>query len=112
MKLTTKNYWDGYWSGLSKKRVETVIYSDILYRYLPKTKKTFLETGCVPGNYMIYFNKIFKYKVYGIDYSEKIRFTKNNLDYNRVKDYKLYKSDFFKWSPRIQFDVVCSFGFI
>lgn len=94
MRLTTKSYWDDYWSGISSKKVKTVLYSDVLYKYLPKRSQSCLEIGCVPGNYMIYFNKVLKYKVYGIDYSDKLKLTKSNLDYNKVKDYKLYKADF------------------
>ncbi len=61
---------------------------------------------------MIYFNKVLNYKVYGVDYSDKLKLTKNNLDYNKVKDYKLYKADFLNWKPNIKFDIVSSFGFI
>jgi SAM-dependent methyltransferase len=72
----------------------------------------FLEVGCAPAGYMIYFNQVFGWEVAGIELSEPglVR-SKLWLEANGVKA-RLYAGDIFKVEPDCQYDVVGSFGLV
>lgn len=89
------------------------IFTSLFKKYLPyNTKFTCLEVGCVPGSFLINFHKLFGYKIYGVDYSDRIDLFNKNMKVNRIKNYKVWKADILKFRPNIKFDVVVSFGLI
>ena len=115
-KLTRKSHWQ------SRKRIGTykahkyrVPFLDILRRFIPEGengKLSCLEVGCVPGRFLLYFNKVLGYRIEGIDYSDEISSVEKILRYHNVQNYKLYREDFFEFSPKYEYDLVCSFGFV
>ncbi len=108
--LTNKNYWNNNWKETKIKNKE--LFFDVIKRFLKEDKnKTCVEIGCVPGRFLLTFNKIFKYKISGIDFAD-LRGMKRLFESNGVKDYKVYQKDFLKFNPNEKFDVVSSFGFI
>ena len=73
---------------------------------------TCLEVGCVPGRFLLYFNKIKHYSVEGVDYSGEIEDVNNVFLSQGITNFHLYKSDFFNFNPNRSYDLVCSFGFV
>jgi SAM-dependent methyltransferase len=83
-----------------------------LKAYLPKEMSfQFLEIGCVPGNWMVYFHKEYGYQVSGIDYSDAVDLARATCALNQVsatiRDDDVFRAQF----PHL-FDVVFSAGFI
>lgn len=117
-RLTTKKHWDEGWKTNFKPKVVTEadyhsVFTGLFKKYLPYNKNyKCLEVGCVPGNLLIEFNKIFGYKIYGIDYSDRIDLFKKNMQLNKIKDYKIWQADILKFQTKIKFDVVFSYGLI
>lgn len=108
-KLTSKKFWNNSWKKFKIKG--DYMFHDLLKRHFLKNKnKTCIEIGCVPGRFLFYLAKNFKYKVYGVDFAET----------NKMRDFfksekipiKIYQKDFLKFKTKVKFDVVCSFGFI
>lgn len=117
-RLTTKKHWDEGWKANFKPSVLTeddyhTIFKSLFKKYLPYNKNfSCLEVGCVPGNYLIEFHKIFGYKIYGVDYSDRIDLFKRNMKINNIKTYKVWKRDILKFNTKLKFDVVFSVGLI
>jgi len=136
--LAPQKYWDSVYKHMAvgssesvrlnswreKLKVWTRDYSNFLIweAVLPKVllvddKLKIIEIGSAPGKYLINFNKLFHYQVYGIEYSEggaaiaKENFITNGLDPNNI-----IKADFFSQDFQNQFkehfDLVFSRGFI
>lgn len=116
--LTEKKDWNDHWDTISKPKVLTkrdfpTIITSLFKKYLPFNPHfRCLEVGCVPGRLLIAFHKMFGYKIYGVDYSDKINLVRKNMSVNKIKEYKVYKADILKFKPKIKFDVVFSFGLI
>ena len=110
--LTTKEYWEDVWKNHKPRKVENCNFFDLLRKYLPSDPEMkCLEVGCTPGRFLTAFNKTFGYKVYGVDQCG-IEATRKNLEFNGIKNYELFESDFMKWKTNEKFDVVSSFGYI
>ncbi|MCK4589172.1 MAG: class I SAM-dependent methyltransferase [Nanoarchaeota archaeon] len=113
-KLTSREYWESCWDKKQKvKRFpKKIITFDLISKFLPKNSKLkCIEIGCVPGRFMIAFNKLFGYQVTGIDYCD-LKQTEINLKDAGVENVQLIKEDFNIFSPKQRYDVVSSFGFI
>lgn len=116
--LIGKQYWNKHWDrifipNLVTKKNYFHICTSLFKKYLPSNPRlTFLEVGCIPGRFLVNFKKIFGYKIYGVDYSDKFNLLKKNMSLNKIKDYKVWKADILKFNPKIKFDIVTSFGFI
>lgn len=116
--LTKKENWDQHWYKIFKpvrltKKDYHKIFTNFFTRYLPYNPNyTCLEVGCVPGGLLINFHKIFGYKIFGIDYSDRIDLFKKNMSINNIKDYKVWKADILKFITKNKFAVVASFGLI
>ncbi|TSA45575.1 methyltransferase domain-containing protein [bacterium] len=111
--LSDKSFWDEYLKKYQPRIVERVVFADIFEKYLtPNPTKTALEVGCAGGNFLCYLAKKFKYQAFGVDYSDGIETTKILFQFNKLPEPTLYKTDFFKWHPGRQFEIVCSFGFV
>jgi cyclopropane fatty-acyl-phospholipid synthase-like methyltransferase len=110
-----KNYWNSTWENLPPvERYEgpTFEHHSVLSRFLPLTQGgDAVEIGCATGNYMVYVNKEFGYRIDGIDYSDNLDYVRANLSYNGVRNSELFHADFFNFAPPMKYDLVLSVGF-
>lgn len=120
MKLTKNNYWNSFCKKSSKINHINIslppnreIHQTFL-KFLPINKKMeFIEIGCGLGNWCVYFNKCFKYKIYGIDYTEEgVKSCLETLKKNKIAPQKIYLEDFTTYKFNKKFDVVFSMGFV
>jgi len=121
--LREKDDWNYVWENA---KLPDILKLDSLFGYCfdkvmdkhlkidkPKEKK-FLEIGCASGRFMIYINKKFNFKVYGIDYSPTgCELAKKNLELTQTKG-TIICDDLFniKKLKKESFNVVFSGGFI
>ena len=109
-----KEYWDHLWSERKPVLYEgpAVEGHPLLKQFLPKDPSfKFLEIGCVPGNWMVYFHKEYGYQVSGIDYSDTIAIAQRTCDINKVPAV-IWHEDVFSAQLPNPFDVVFSAGFV
>jgi SAM-dependent methyltransferase len=111
-----KNYWNSIWNKLPPVTLyEGPVYEhhSVLSRFLSNAGGgNAIEIGCASGNYMIYLNKEFGYRVDGLDYSDNMEYVRANLSYNGIQDAELFSADFFQTAPAKQYDLVFSGGFV
>jgi len=111
-----KAYWDSQWDNLPPIiTYEGPAYEQhpVLYSYLSSQGGgEAIEIGCVPGNWMIYLNKEYGYRVSGIDYSKHMDYVRENLRYNGIDDTELFNADLFQFLSEKKFDLVFSSGFV
>jgi SAM-dependent methyltransferase len=86
-------------------------------RYLsPNAKLRFLEIGCAPDRWLVYFRKNFGFDVYGVDYSrEGVLMTRKNLRNNVCEGTVFWKDvldNDFRKNFGEYFDIVFSHGVI
>ena len=123
MELISKDNWASYWRDNkwpSSMVIDTNLFyhlrllDEIFCKFLHKDKtKQFLELGCGCGDWLIYFNKKFGYKVYGVEYTQAgCEISKRNLEINNVKGIILNKDIFNLNFRRESFDIVCSVGLV
>lgn len=116
--LTKREGWDVHWDKMFKpvrlsKKDYHKIFTNFFTKYLPYNPKyTCLEVGCIPGGLLINFHKVLGYKIFGVDYADRIGLFKKNMSINKIKDYKVWKADILKFKPKQKFDVVSSFGLV
>jgi cyclopropane fatty-acyl-phospholipid synthase-like methyltransferase len=109
-----KRYWNLIWKELPP--VES--YEGPVQEQHPVLSKFLLnagggdaiEIGCGTGNFMIYINKEFGYRVDGLDYSDNMDYVQANLSYNGIQDSKLFSGDFLEFEPAKKYDLVLSGG--
>ncbi len=121
IELTNSEFWDEEWSRIKlpcRVNLEGYMYycQDLLFKEKLKSgKKKFLEVGCAPGRYMIYFAEQFGYTVWGIDHSRiGCAITRKNLALARING-TVIQGDFLDHSLPLEqerFNVVFSAGFI
>jgi len=120
--LTSARYWDEQWSRLEVRGnygsldwvSKNYVYRSLdrlLRSVLPADPlKTFIELGSGPARWMIYFHKVFGYRVFGCDYSEvSCELARKNLAQAGIAG-EIAQADFFKLEG--QYDVVFSGGVI
>jgi cyclopropane fatty-acyl-phospholipid synthase-like methyltransferase len=111
-----KNYWNSIWNELPPVTLyEGPVYEhhSVLSRFLSNAGGgNAIEIGCASGNYMIYLNKEFGYRVDGLDYSDNMEYVRANLSYNAIHDAELFSTDFFETVPARKYDLVFSGGFV
>jgi SAM-dependent methyltransferase len=109
-----KSYWNAVWRTLPPvERYEGPVYEQhpVLSRFLSKSGGgDAIEIGCGTGNFMIYVNKEFGYRVDGLDYSDNMGYVRANLSYNGVWDAELFNADFLEFVPSKKYDLVFSGG--
>ena len=110
-----KEYWNSVWEKLPP----VALYDGpvceqhpVLSRFLAHAGGgDAIEIGCATGNYMIYLNKEFGYRVDGLDYSDHMDYVRANLLHNGIEDSELRRADFFSCVPAKKYDLVFSGGF-
>lgn len=111
-----KNYWDSTWKHLPPVRhYEGPVFEQhpVFAKFLSQTGGgEAIEVGCVPGNFMVYLNKEFGYRVDGLDYSDDLNYVRANLEYNGIHDAELFAADLFKFAPPRKYDLVFSSGLV
>ncbi len=111
-----RGFWNERWKELPEfSAYEGAVFEQhpVLKRFIPEGRgKTAIEIGCVPGNFLVYLAKEFEYTVSGIDYSDRLEYTRANLAYHEVQVDDLYQDDLFSFRPRKQYDLVFSSGFV
>jgi SAM-dependent methyltransferase len=120
--LTSARYWDEQWSRLEVRDSYASlgwVSKNYVYRSLDRLfrsvlradpRKTFIELGSGPARWMIYFHKVFGYRVFGCDYSPvSCQLARENLGRAGVPG-EVVDADFFKLEG--QYDVVFSGGVI
>jgi cyclopropane fatty-acyl-phospholipid synthase-like methyltransferase len=109
-----KNYWNAIWEELPPvERYEGPVYEQhpVLSRFLSTAGGgDALEIGCGTGNFMIYLNKEFGYRVEGLDYSDNMDYVRRNLSYNGIQGAQLFNADFLEFAPAKKYDLVLSGG--
>lgn len=114
-------YWDRNWASQHPPII--IDYNFIYHPYLLDKffKKylsfngeyKFLKIGCGCGAWLVYFNRVFGYKVYGVDYSNKAcELSRNNLRTNKAEGAILKEGIFMAGLKKESFDVVFSSGFV
>ena len=119
--LTEKKFWSDIQENIKLpitvdlKRTPAFIKIDRVFKkYLPKNSNLkFLEIGCSPGRWLIYFNKEFGYQTTGVEYTEiGAKLSKKNLIASDVVG-QILNEDIFKTSlTKESFDIVFSYGFL
>ena len=72
----------------------------------------FIEFGCAPGRFLVYFSQVFGWEVAGVELSQTgVVRTEALLKANEVNA-RLYTGDMLTLEPDCQYDVVGSFGLI
>lgn len=109
-----KPYWDKKWNGQKPELYTGISYENhaVLAKYLPINKKfAALEIGCVPGTFLVYLNKEFGYKPFGIDNSSMTDLAEETLKINNIEGV-IWTGDAFTFPYPSKFDVVYSGGFV
>lgn len=125
-KLSEIDHWSERWEGQTIPEKDVAFdlnyigfkeAHQILTSILEKdSSKTVLEIGSFPGSYMWYFNHVFGYQPYGVEYVEWC--CEASRHYMKAKniDATIYHADFFEFSDsdkiKEKYDVVSSFGFV
>lgn len=108
-----------YWNAIWEKLPPVTHYDGPKYEY-HSVLSCFLcnsgggdaiEIGCATGNFMIYVNKEFGYRIDGLDYSNNMEYVRANLAFNGISNANLFKQEFFEFLPPIKYDLVFSAGF-
>ena len=121
--LTTREFWTKQHGDIvlplliqPEKAYTYFILDSLFRRYLQKQnekKLAFLEIGCSPGAWMVYFHRMFGYDVSGVEYTvEGYNLTKENLKKSNVSGIVLQEDIFSTTLPPESFDVVFSFGLV
>ncbi len=122
-RITTKEQWNNVYSALYEKLPITPtdkswigyqIYTELIKYFEKDSTKKFIEAGCAPGEYGIFFAKLFEHEIFGFDYSpEGLALTKSNWELSNIKG-NIIEADIFDLPDYYQnnFDVVFSAGFI
>ncbi len=114
--LTTKKYWEIVWKG-SHLPIVVHPYPDlhrIFVANLPKSHElTFIEIGCAPAGWMVYFHKNFGYAVTGIEYAkDAAEIARENLRIQGIQG-NIITADFFELEDTYgPYDAVFSAGFV
>ena len=110
-----KDYWNSIWKKLPPvEPYEGPIREEhpVLSRFLSNTGGgDAIEIGCGTGNFMVYVNKEFGYRIDGLDYSNNMDYVRANLSHNGIHGSELFSADFFTLVPAKKYDLVLSGGF-
>jgi len=111
--VTGAAYWDRYHRRRRRRPASDVAFADLFTRFLvPDAEKTVLEVGCGGGIFLAHLAQAYRYRPFGVDFSEGIEDTRDLFGRRGLPAPTLYKEDFFTWDPGRKFDMVCSFGFV
>jgi 2-polyprenyl-3-methyl-5-hydroxy-6-metoxy-1,4-benzoquinol methylase len=112
-KSTALKEWNERTSFAVARKYNRPEFDGVLKKILPvSSKMTCLEIGAIPGGFLAYFNKEFKYKITGIDFAKNKKVFIDTMKINKIKNYEFINADIEKLKINKKFDVVSSFGFI
>jgi len=100
----------GSWPKTS--HANDVIFGEVFERFGKRfAGRTFIEIGCVPGDFCVYFGKKFGCRITGLDYLPKRRFAEKMAECG-IGEYSFIRHDFRGFKPAKKYGIVASFGFI
>ncbi len=121
-RLTEKEHWDQSWNGdvlayrINLRWLRTYLYNkmDKIFKTVlrPDPTLTFFEAGCGGGKWLVYFSKVFNYRIAGIDYSETGALSAQKTVSAAGIDAKIICNDIFTAQLKEKYDIVLSDGFI
>lgn len=112
-KTTALEEWNERTSLAVARKYSKPEFDSVLKKILPiSADMTCLEIGAIPGGFLAYFNKEFKYKITGVDFAENKKVFDETMKINKIKDYKFISADIKNIKTNKKYDVVSSFGFI
>jgi SAM-dependent methyltransferase len=111
-----KRYWNSIWEKLPPVELydgPVCEQHPVLSRFLSNSGGgDAIEVGCASGDYMVYLNKEFGYRVDGLDYCDHMDYVRANLLHNGIEGSELFNADFFSCVPARKYDLVFSGGFV
>jgi SAM-dependent methyltransferase len=104
----------GDWKSQPLGAIDSIIFDDLFAQHLEKTRdKSCLEIGCMPGGFLACICKTYGYSAHGIDFvPNSRRITEETLRANGITQSNILEEDVMDWKPSMQYDLVCSFGFV
>lgn len=120
-RLTDVRYWENVWQNKGSRewtdlrwirgRYHWVAWDRILRsRLRPDPTREFLEVGCGTGKWLVYFHRVFGYRVTGNDYSDRGCAAAQATLARAGIDGRVIQGDCFDLTG--EYDVVCSLGLI
>lgn len=112
-KTTALDEWNERTTLAVARKYSKPEFDSVLKNILPiSDEMSCLEIGAIPGGFLAYFNKEFKYKITGIDFAKNKKVFIDTMKVNNIKSYKFISKDITKMNTKNKYDVVSSFGFI
>jgi hypothetical protein len=77
----------------------------LLRQHLPRDPSvSFLEVGCVPGGFLLWFHRALGYQVFGLDYIDDLASVADRLRRASLEQPHLYRGDIDSFQPGRCFD--------
>lgn len=117
-KLTTKAYWESYYSHnhAKKEHIETVCgyYNDYWDMFIDTSNQlnSIIEIGGFPGRYLAYLSSKFNLTPTCLDYNSDITQIEASFRVMGVEDYSLLQKDFTQYKTPQTYNYVLSNGFV
>lgn len=118
-RLTTRESWDKYWSGVAlpmeiergKNRADDAIL-DVIERFVRLRGASVIEIGGAPGQYLAYLHRYHRVEAHVLDYSE-VGCAKTGENFRLLRyPLQVHHADLFSDEPVGLFDVVYSLGLV
>ena len=112
--LVDQSYWDRSYAAMHpviagpEDRVRQWLEQHV---HAPQGEQHCLEVGCFPGRYLGVIGGL-GYVVHGIDLTPSIIRLKPAFERAGIRTGEFVEGDFLAFSPKREYDIVCSFGFI
>lgn len=111
--IATEEYWDKHWEGtVFEIAPKNHPIRQWIEREVPNTTTaSCIEIGCYPGKFLAVFGEK-GYELNGIDSFSNVSPLSNWFKSKGYRCGYFYETDFLNFTPLIEYDMVCSFGFI
>lgn len=117
--LTTREYWEGYYSHdhSARKHIVTVCsrydkFWDALITKNSDTKQSIIEIGGYPGRYLAYLSDKYELEPTCLDFNTDESQLNKTFQSMGISNYHIIESDFNTHRPKCAYDYVISLGFI
>ncbi|MBL4905495.1 MAG: class I SAM-dependent methyltransferase [Flavobacteriaceae bacterium] len=114
-KLTTQQYWEKYYSSnFDKSNIINIgkIFDGYWDKFISDSSKSIIEIGGYPGRYLSYLASKYFLEPTCLDFNSDVEKIKGSMEKMDVKNCKIIKTDFTKFTPKENYDLVFSIGFI